>query len=74
MNELTKEMLQGAILTDCSAMQDKSKLVLTLPECQPFLILNGATSLAVTLAGNFDVSIKEAEQIAHQLFEGLENA
>jgi len=74
MNELTKEMLQAAILTDCSAMQDKSKLVLTLPECQPFLILNGAASLAVALAGNFDVSIKEAEQIAHQLFEGLNNA
>lgn len=55
-------------------MQDRSKLVLTLPDCQPFLILNGEASLAVTIAGNFDVSIREAEQIARRLFEGLNNA
>ncbi|OTG73594.1 hypothetical protein B9T38_04100 [Acinetobacter sp. ANC 4218] len=67
-------MLQAATLTDCSAMQDRSKLVLTLPDCQPFLILNGEASLAVTIAGNFDVSIREAEQIARRLFEGLNNA
>lgn len=72
MNELTTEMIKLAILTDCSPKQDKTKFVLTMPNCQPLIIIqNSEDSLAATLAGNFDISIKEATQIAHDLLQGF---
>ncbi|WP_343594817.1 hypothetical protein [Acinetobacter sp.] len=61
---------QQGLLTDISAQNNGSKLLLSIGDNEPILIRN-PHSLAVVLAGNFELTVAESTSIANQLLTGL---
>ncbi|WP_312968513.1 hypothetical protein [Acinetobacter gerneri] len=63
---MNSNILDTAVLTDVSALQNGSALLLTVDGREPILIRN-PDALPAVLAGNFDLSVGEAIEASSKL-------